>query len=119
MNEKNPEKLGTFFTNEALYDNSDLRIDGLTIRTKEAVVRLLIANLSMFSQLKIEIKNVAVKNNEAKVNWTIQGKFEPESSKEKKFSGIDTVNFDDEGKIYHLSSDWNHSEHSFGRIYPV
>ena len=119
MNEKDSEKLELFFTDEALYYDPDLKIAGLMVRTKQTVTRTLIAHMNTFSRFKIKIDKVSANKNEATVNWTIQGIFEPESSTEKKFSGIDTFNFDDEGKIHHFSSVWNRSEHSYGTIEPV
>ena len=119
LHEKDRDKLETFFTKEALYDDPDLKIVGLMVRTKEAIARTLVAHMSTYSQFKIEIKNVSVKGNEAKVNWTLQGLFKAQDLIEKKFSGIDIFTFDNNGKIYHLRSMWNPSEHSYGRIEPV
>ena len=120
LHEKDRGKLQTFFTDEALYDDPDLKIAGLMVRTKEAIARTIVGHMSLFSKFKIDIKNVSVKGNIARVNWILQGSLKRQGLIEKKkFSGTDIFTFDKNGKIYHLRSMWNPSEHSYGRIEPA
>lgn len=119
LNERNGDRLKTFFTNDARYVDTDLKIADLTIRTKEAVARKLVVNMSKYSQFRIEIEKVSITGNKATVKWTLQGLFRPQGFVMRKFSGIDTFSFDNNGKIDHLSSMWNSSEHSYGTIKPV
>jgi len=118
LNEKDGEKLEGYFTDEAIYDDPDLGIVGLAVRTKSAVVRTLLAHMNSFSQLKIKIDGVLVEGNRATVTWTFQGIITTDLI-EKKFSGVDTLWFDNKGKIYQLRSKWNPSDHSYGKIEPV
>ena len=118
LQNKNHEGLLEFFTNDAVYDNPDLRRAVLVIRTKYAVVRTLLANIDTLESLKFEGKEILIKENRAVVNWTLNYRQQNEMT-EKTLSGTDTFNFDNNGKIVSLSSLWNPSEFSFATFHPV
>jgi len=56
LNEKNPERLEQFFTNKALYYDTDLKIAGLMVKTGQAITRTLISHMNTYYQVKIGIK---------------------------------------------------------------
>ena len=118
LQNKNHESLLEFFSDEAVYDNPDLRKAVLVIRTKDAVVRALLAHLDTFSGFKFEGRKISVKENIVVVNWTLSYVKQNETT-EKTLSGTDTFNFDSNGKIACLSSSWNPEEYSSGTFRPV
>lgn len=124
LNEKNWDELESLFTDEAIYSDPDFEVSGVALRTKEAIKRKFIGSMGMYTEYEVVVNNMTRNENQIMVDWSANGILRPQSSptqreQEISFSGIDYFEIEDSGKIYHLRSTWDLSEHSYGSIQKV